>query len=140
MSDKLVRQLMLPEDQQTGEVDMKIFKEYIKLNGGYFDFAFLICLAMILWIILTTASSIVMEKWCEDPIGEADYLYIYIGLSVGSNIFIFFRAYKLVMAGARQGEVVHRKTMKSLLYASLGDFFNRVPVGRIINRLSKDLR
>jgi ATP-binding cassette, subfamily C (CFTR/MRP), member 1 len=30
--------------------------------------------------------------------------------------------------------------MKSLLYASLGNFFNRVPLGRIISRLTKDLR
>ena len=29
---------------------------------------------------------------------------------------------------------------KALLYASLGNFFNRIPVGRIINRLTKDLR
>lgn len=30
--------------------------------------------------------------------------------------------------------------IKSLLYASLSNFYNRVPVGRIINRLTKDLR
>lgn len=30
--------------------------------------------------------------------------------------------------------------IKSLLYASLSKFFNRVPVGRIVNRLTKDLR
>lgn len=30
--------------------------------------------------------------------------------------------------------------IKSLLYASLGNFFNRVPTGRILNRLTKDLR
>ena len=29
---------------------------------------------------------------------------------------------------------------KAMLYASLGNFFNRIPVGRIINRLTKDLR
>ena len=30
--------------------------------------------------------------------------------------------------------------IKSLVYASLTEFYNRVPQGRIINRLSKDLR
>jgi len=30
--------------------------------------------------------------------------------------------------------------IKSLLYASLGKFYNRVPIGRIVNRLTKDLR
>jgi ABC-type multidrug transport system fused ATPase/permease subunit len=131
---------MLPEDQEAGEVDMKIFKEYIQLNGGYWNFMFLICLAMALWISFTTGAAIIMEQWCEDPANLGYYLYLYVGLSVGSNVFILFRAYKLIMAGARQGEIVHRKMMKSLLYASLGDFFNRVPVGRIVNRLTKDLR
>jgi len=45
-----------------------------------------------------------------------------------------------VLSSCRQGEIVHMQMMKSLLYASLGNFFNRVPVGRIINRLTKDLR
>lgn len=30
--------------------------------------------------------------------------------------------------------------IKNLLYASLSKFFNRVPTGRILNRLTKDLR
>ena len=30
--------------------------------------------------------------------------------------------------------------IKNLLYASLGNFYNRVPTGRIVNRLTKDLR
>ena len=114
--------------------------EYIKYNGGYIGFALPIAIAMILWISFTIGSSIILQRWCEDPVGQGYDLYIYIGLIVGSNLFILFRAYKLVMAGTRQGEVVHRKMMKSLLYASLGNFFNRIPVGRIINRLTKDLR
>jgi hypothetical protein len=35
---------------------------------------------------------------------------------------------------------VHKSMIKGLLYASLSNFYNRVPVGRIINRLTKDLR
>jgi len=46
----------------------------------------------------------------------------------------------LILSSCRQGESVHRAMMKSLLYASLSNFFNRIPVGRIINRLTKDLR
>lgn len=35
---------------------------------------------------------------------------------------------------------MHNNIVKGLLYASLSDFFNRVPVGRILNRLGKDLK
>jgi hypothetical protein len=58
---QLVRRLMLPEDQQTGEVEWAIFKEYIRLNGGYCKFGVLICLGMLLWIVLTIGSSIIVE-------------------------------------------------------------------------------
>lgn len=61
---------MLPEDHTVGKIDLTIFKEYIMLNGGYFRFAFLVSFAMLLWIISTTMASIIMERWCEDPIGE----------------------------------------------------------------------
>jgi ABC-type multidrug transport system fused ATPase/permease subunit len=131
---------MLPEDQVVGKVDFTIFREYIELNGGIFRFAVLVSLAMFFWIASLTAASIIIERWCEDPEADQDYLYIYIALSILSNIFIFFRAYTLVLSGAKQGEKVHKSMMKSLLYASLGNFYNRIPIGRIINRLTKDLR
>jgi len=55
-------------------------------------------------------------------------------------VFIFIRAYTLILSGAKQGETVHRNMIKALLYASLGQFYNRIPIGRIVNRLTKDLR
>jgi ABC-type multidrug transport system fused ATPase/permease subunit len=46
----------------------------------------------------------------------------------------------LVFSGIRQGTVVHKKMIQGLLYASIPEFFDRVPTGRILNRVSKDLR
>lgn len=65
---------------------------------------------------------------------------MYIAFSLLSNVFIFIRAYTLILSGAKQGETVHRNMIKALLYASLGQFYNRIPIGRIVNRLTKDLR
>lgn len=45
----------------------------------------------------------------------------------------------LIKSGIRQGRIVHKKIIKALLYASTTKFYNRVPLGRILNRLSKDL-
>jgi hypothetical protein len=60
VSDKIVEQLMLPEDHTVGSIDLKIFKEYIMLNGGYIRFALLVTSAMLFWIISTTMASIIM--------------------------------------------------------------------------------
>jgi ATP-binding cassette subfamily C (CFTR/MRP) protein 1 len=53
---------------------------------------------------------------------------------------MLIRAYVLVIGGIKCGGTVHKKITKALLYASLTKFYNRVPLGRIVNRLSKDLR
>jgi ATP-binding cassette, subfamily C (CFTR/MRP), member 1 len=55
-------------------------------------------------------------------------------------VFLFVICYTIVVAGARQSTIVHKEMIKRLLYASLGNFYNRVPTGRIVNRLTKDLR
>lgn len=57
-----------------------------------------------------------------------------------SNLFILVRIIIMAFSSAKQGKFVHDKMTKSLLYASLSNFFNRVPVGRILNRLTRDLR
>ena len=36
--------------------------------------------------------------------------------------------------------MAHQKMIKGLLYASIPEFFDRIPIGRILNRVSKDLR
>lgn len=61
-------------------------------------------------------------------------------MSIAASICAFVRAYTLVLSGFKQGELVHKKIVQSLLYASLNDFYARVPTGRIMNRLTKDLR
>lgn len=46
----------------------------------------------------------------------------------------------MMVSGTQQSASVHKSMIKSLLYASLSNFYNRIPVGRIVNRLTKDLR
>lgn len=53
---------------------------------------------------------------------------------------MLFRAYTLVIGGVKLGSITHKKIIKALLYTSLNDFYNRVPTGRLINRLTKDMR
>ena len=60
-------------------------------------------------------------------------------LSVGSVVFMAVKYYIIIKIGIKQSKVVHDHLMKSLLYADLSSFFNRIPTGRIVNRLTLDL-
>ena len=58
---------------------------------------------------------------------------------MSGTTFIFLQALILTVAGVKQGNNVHRNIIKGLLYADIIKFFNRVPLGRILSHLSKDL-
>ena len=67
-------------------------------------------------------------------------MLIYFGLHILSKILIFIGLYiSVIVTMKRQSRIVHRKLIKTLLYASLSKFFNRIPTGRILNKLSRDL-
>lgn len=114
-------------------------KEYVKQNGGIV-FVLLVFGAMAGWLSLSLLSNIQMERWCKSEDHADTYLFVYLAMSVGASLCAFVRAYTLVLSGFKQGELVHKRIVQSLLYASLNDFYARVPTGRIMNRLTKDLR
>jgi ATP-binding cassette subfamily C (CFTR/MRP) protein 1 len=63
-----------------------------------------------------------------------------VGLGLASVIFLFIQTYSLVRSSIQQGENVHSNIVKNILYSSYTNFFNRVPKGRILNRLSRDIK
>lgn len=85
-------------------------------------------------------ASIILANWANQSDRDNRLFYIFAGLTLSSNIFIFLQALVLTFAGVRQGRNVHNNIIKGLLYADLIRFFNRVPLGRILNRLNKDLK
>lgn len=117
-----------------------MLKDYVKINKGLTTLIFISLFMFVGWIASRTASSIILEQWCNNPTSDRTQLYLFIGLILVAVVFIFIRATLFLIAGNNQSKLVHNCMIKSLLYADLNNFYNRVPVGRIINRLTKDLR
>ena len=57
-----------------------------------------------------------------------------------AGVFTSLRSAYIYYAGLNQSSTVHKKMIKGLIYASIPEFYDRVPTGRILNRVSKDLR
>ena len=55
------------------------------------------------------------------------------------GLFAFFRALILAFSTPRMSSKIHEAMNSNLLFSPLNEFFDRVPMGRILNRLSKDL-
>lgn len=93
------------------------------------------------WLILNTIFNIWLTFWTSDSLGKSDNFYInwYVGIGVAYGVFAFLRALIFSFSNVRMSKHMHKEMIGNLLFSSLNEFFDRVPLGRILNRLSKDL-
>lgn len=52
---------------------------------------------------------------------------------------VVIRAISLFWRGLITSKSIHSDMIKSILFAPVNTFFDRMPIGRILNRLSKDI-
>ncbi|CAK67068.1 unnamed protein product (macronuclear) [Paramecium tetraurelia] len=128
-------ELMLDEDRERGKLALETYKEYFRLTG-YFNIALLVII-QICWIICYFGTSILIALWTS----RYRQLQIFRGLFLflfGTGNICVSETFLLVSAGTRTSDKIHTKMINCLLYAPQCSFFERVPLGRILNRLTKD--
>jgi len=67
------------------------------------------------------------------------YFWIYAALSCSYGACSGIRAFVLLRCNIFAVRKLHNKMIGRLLYAPINRFFERIPVGRILNRFSEDL-
>ena len=83
---------------------------------------------------------IYLKDWSNNPSQTDYYLPIYILLKIGGCAFIFIRSALLTgCLSIKASYNIHSRLMKSLLKAPINLFYDVTPLGRILNRLSKDI-
>ena len=66
------------------------------------------------------------------------YLGVYSGLGAVQAMFIFFGAFSLALAAISASRALHAKMLKNILRSPMS-FFDTTPLGRVLNRFSKDI-
>jgi hypothetical protein len=86
-------------------------------------------------------TNLFLSFWCgaNDPSNNNYYLTVYLILAITYGFFSLMRAALLCCKNIQVSRKLHYLMMRSLFLSSLNEFFERVPTGRILNRLSKDL-
>lgn len=128
------------EDQNVGEIPWSLYKSYSDFNGGW-KFLVPLLFAKVGWLIANTAFNVWLTFWTGDQFGQTSGFYIqwYVIIGVIYGVFAFFRALIFAFSNVRMSSHIHQEMISNLLFSSLNEFFDRVPLGRILNRLSKDL-
>ena len=131
----IVREETSVEGTVSAEVWLKLFTSG---NGwtGFLLWIFLLLLGQGIydatnkWLSLWSSKSEVEQR-------EHHYPYIYLGLVIGTLMLALLRADYFFQIMLRGASVFHNGMFKGFLYSSLR-FYESNPVGRILNRFSKD--
>ena len=133
--------LIQEEDRQTGKVPWTIYWEYFRSLGRFNAFIIFLSFGIMqgsqiysqLWLANWTSMSV------DDPdyVGTTYYLGIYSALVMISALAVFMRSVALAFGSLRSSKNLHEGMFDTVLHAPMS-FFDTTPLGRIINRFSKD--
>lgn len=141
-TEKQDGKLIAEEKSETGGVDWSVFKHYIKSIG--YSLAITTLVMNIVYQGFSIGSNLWLTKWSNDKLSATDhgvrnmYLYVYGGLGLGQVISDCISCLTLALGCIYSAKALHeflaRKTMRFPM-----DYFDTTPLGRILNRFSKDV-
>ncbi|THH30017.1 hypothetical protein EUX98_g4182 [Antrodiella citrinella] len=131
--------LMQVEERNTGAVAAVIYKEYLKAGNGKI---ILPCLAFS--IVFLQCAQVLSSYWLvyweelkfHQPSGF--YMGVYAGLGVAQTLGFFLMGYCFALLTFYASRELHRRAIKRVMNAPMS-FFETTPLGRIMNRFSKDI-
>mmetsp|Transcript_13169 Transcript_13169/g.18230 ORF Transcript_13169/g.18230 Transcript_13169/m.18230 type:complete len:1650 (+) Transcript_13169:155-5104(+) len=132
--------LIVREGREQGTVQLDVIKAYVTACGG----TVVLVILMSLWIgtqALSQATNFWITVWTENMLGDGYsvefYLAIYVAWTIAQSIGEFLSSYYFALKGIDGAQYLHSRMFESLLMAPMR-FYNETPLGRIINRLTKD--
>ena len=134
--------LIEDEEMAVGKVGFKMYYDYAKAFG-LFLFALYGIFMFIIRTGLESTSQVWLSKWSNDIGRNASMnpipgLGVYAALSISSAISVGFATTIVAFGAYRASKKLHDSFLFSLLRSPMS-FFDTTPMGRILNRLSKDI-
>jgi len=98
---------------------------------------------MIAWICVQTGSNFWLSYWSDKmdhpKHSQAVFFGVYSALGFTYAVFCLIRVAMLFAQSLRCSRLLHKDMFSRIIRAPLNLFFDRVPIGRLLNRLSSDL-
>uniref|UniRef100_A0A663F6A0 Multidrug resistance-associated protein 4 n=1 Tax=Aquila chrysaetos chrysaetos TaxID=223781 RepID=A0A663F6A0_AQUCH len=138
----------VPEESRSeGKINFKVYRKYFTAGANYFVILILLIFNILAQVSCWEANH--QEKLNVTTNGDNGenetehldlnfYLGIYAGLTVATILFGIVRSLLVFQVLVNSGQTLHNKMFQSILKAPVL-FFDRNPIGRILNRFSKDI-
>lgn len=134
-----IKPLMQTEERATSSVGWKVYKAYIEDSG-----TILTAPGLMFVLLLSQGANLMttlwLSYWTSDKFGLKNHTYagIFGALGIAQSASMFLFAFWLTVAGTTSSKRLSERAMERVLRAPMS-FFDTTPIGRIINRFSKDV-
>jgi len=130
---------MQQEERAVGSVSWDIYREYIRASSSIWNLWLVIFL-----LVIAQGANIVTSLWLSwwtsnnFDLATGEYIGVYAALGVLQSLLMFAFATTLTSFCTTASKVMLHRAISSALRAPMS-FFDTTPIGRIINRFSKDV-
>lgn len=134
--------LMMAEERATGSVSSSIYITYAKAIGGYGLTA-----VILLFFVIESGTKISSDYWLnvwsaaaemtKPPHSMKFYLIIYTVIALSNSVAILMRSFLLIYGSLNAAVKIHQNMLHAVMRSPVS-WFDQVPLGRILNRFSKD--
>ena len=128
--------LVRDEDRPHGDVKWSVYLAYFRFSGGFLSIFFMLFLILI-WVFSRVGADLSLKYWGETH--SSVWTYTFVGLSCSAVTSIFVRTLMLSLTGVRAGNEVHNRAIAAVVKAPINLYFDVTPLGRLLNRFSKDV-
>ncbi|TFK46118.1 ABC transporter [Heliocybe sulcata] len=127
------------EERNTGSISWKVYAAYLKAGHGSVVLPWLL-VSLVLIQGATVLSSYWLVWWQDMSFDQPQgfYMGIYAGLGVSQAITFFFMGSMFAFLTYFASRQLHRAAINRVMHAPMS-FFETTPLGRIMNRFSKDI-
>ncbi|CAD8204753.1 unnamed protein product [Paramecium octaurelia] len=142
--DKTKSDLMTVEERKKGEIDSEVYIKYLQYKKNLIIQTILF-IVMIIWILSQIMANLWVTEWTSryaslsDHYSEITYFWVFLFLGFIQSLFAYIRAAMIVSQSIKSSSQIHNDMINCLMFAPQCQFFERVPLGRIMNRLTKDI-
>jgi ATP-binding cassette subfamily C (CFTR/MRP) protein 1 len=133
-----VQRLIEDEDIRVGQVDPEVYSHYFASSGsGLFWSAFFLC---VLAQAFTLGSNSWLSYWSDypDKVDGNLGVLVYSLLGCGAAVATYTASVLFTLASLKASKVLHSEMATCLMRAPMS-FFDTTPLGRIVNRFTKDM-
>ncbi|KAM0786475.1 hypothetical protein ACM66B_001934 [Microbotryomycetes sp. NB124-2] len=131
--------LMQKEERVVGKVQKSTYLGYLKAANGLVT-APLLAVTMTMMCAALILSNFSLVWWQREQWNKSESFYsgLYAGLGVAQALAVFAMGAASVLLGSTASVTLHRGALERIIRAPMS-FFDTTPLGRIQNRLSKDV-